>query len=274
MKKSLTFLLALFTQLVFAQNSKKFEFRNIAGQILTSENRPAQKYMVMYYPIELGSFTDGSGKFNVNVPIGIPILLKISDGKNLAFFHKVNPEDKAIAIKLDEKMSSTSKILLAEWNKDKAKNEHQVRSIYDNSRYRDFLSRQQGSKNETDYDIVIASPPVQLPLKNEADRVYAIHECEVKPAHMTTKGLLFPDFVKANLVYPKIAKENNVQGKAFVSAIIEPDGTLSNITIPRKLSPECDKEAIRLVKLYKWSPGSVGGKKVRTALNEFVSFQL
>jgi hypothetical protein len=55
MKKALTFLLVMFTQLVFAQNTKRFEFRNITGQILTSENRPAQKYMVMYYPIELGS---------------------------------------------------------------------------------------------------------------------------------------------------------------------------------------------------------------------------
>jgi hypothetical protein len=273
MKKALTFLLVMFTHLVFAQNTKRFEFRNITGQILTSENRPAQKYMVMYYPIELGSFTNDSGKFNVNVPIGVPVLLKISDGKNPAFFYKVNPEDKAIAIKLDEKMNTASKVLLAEWDKDKAKNEFLARSIYDNSRYQDFLRRQEGSKNEVDHDIVISSSPVQLPVKNEANRVYAIYECEVKPPHMN-KGLLFPDFVKANLVYPKIAKENNIQGKAFVSAIIEPDGSLSNISIPRKLSPECDKEAIRLVKLFKWSPGLVGGKKVRTALNEFVTFKL
>jgi len=272
MRKALTLLLILLTYFVSAQDAKNIEFRNITGRILQAANQPGEVYTVAYYGTELGTHTDKLGKFNLNLPIGMPVLLKITDGKKLVLFYKVNPEDKVIAISADEKLISASNDLLAEWDKNKASNERLMKSIYHTSKFEDFL-RKHEPRDEDDADIVLPSDPVPNVVANEPNKVYMFHECEVKPTSVT-KGLIFSNFAKANLVYPKFARENSIQGKAYVSAVIEPNGTLSNIAIVRSLSPECDKEAIRLVKLAKWTPGSVGGKKVRTALNEFVSFQL
>ena len=73
------------------------------------------------------------------------------------------------------------------------------------------------------------------------------------------------DFIIENLRYPKEAKQNNIQGRVICEFIVEIDGTLSEIKVIRPLSPECDKEAMRLIQsMPKWQPGLMRGMAVRT----------
>lgn len=57
--------------------------------------------------------------------------------------------------------------------------------------------------------------------------------------------------------------------KVYVSFIIETDGTMTNITVPRNPGYGLDKEAIRVLKNLKtkWTPGIMNGKPVRTFYN-------
>ncbi len=78
-----------------------------------------------------------------------------------------------------------------------------------------------------------------------------------------------------NLIYPTIARSNGIHGKVFLSFIVEPNGSVSNVTVLRGIGGGCDEEAIRLVKaMPKWTPGKQQGKTVRVTVNTSVTFTL
>ena len=82
-------------------------------------------------------------------------------------------------------------------------------------------------------------------------------------------------YLGKNLRYPAAAKENNVQGKVFVTFIVEKDGSLTDLKISKSLSPETDAEAIRLMQACpKWNPGIQNGRPVRVAYTIPVAFTL
>lgn len=84
-------------------------------------------------------------------------------------------------------------------------------------------------------------------------------------------------FIHKNINYPQSAKENGVSGKCFLSYVILPNGTISNIIVLKGVRgcPECDAEAIRVVKaMPKWKPGTQNGKPVSVFFNLPINFQL
>ncbi len=82
-------------------------------------------------------------------------------------------------------------------------------------------------------------------------------------------------YLGRNLRYPAAAKENNIQGKVFVTFVVEIDGSLTDIKVSKSLSPETDAEAIRLMKASpKWNPGIQNGRAVRTQYTLPVAFTL
>ena len=71
-------------------------------------------------------------------------------------------------------------------------------------------------------------------------------------------------FVGKNFEFPEMAKQMGIQGKVWVSFIIEKDGKVSDITIERGVDKLLDDESVRVVtKLPKMIPAKVGGRSVR-----------
>ena len=82
-------------------------------------------------------------------------------------------------------------------------------------------------------------------------------------------------FIQRNLRYPEEAKRNKIEGKVFISFIIEADGSVSNIKVLRDIGSGCGAEAVRVVKMMpKWKPGKQRGKAVRTQFNLPIQFVL
>ena len=82
-------------------------------------------------------------------------------------------------------------------------------------------------------------------------------------------------FIKENLVYPKDAKENRIQGTVYVGFVVEKDGNLSNMEILRGIGGGCDEEAIRIIKMMpKWKPGKQNGTNVAVKYTIPVKFEL
>jgi protein TonB len=80
-------------------------------------------------------------------------------------------------------------------------------------------------------------------------------------------------FLQKNIHYPVKASENGIQGKVFLSFIVETDGHLSNITVERGVGYGLDEEAARVLKLApSWKPGIQNGHKVRVKYNIPISF--
>ena len=71
-------------------------------------------------------------------------------------------------------------------------------------------------------------------------------------------------YIKDNLRYPEICREGAAMGRVHVVFIVNEDGSLSDIKVIRSISPELDKEAIRVVKsMPKWNPAKQNGKAVK-----------
>ena len=82
-------------------------------------------------------------------------------------------------------------------------------------------------------------------------------------------------FLAKNMKYPAKAQKAGIQGRVIVTFVVQEDGTLTDIEVPRRVDPHLDKEAIRIVKLMpKWTPGKTGGKPVRVKYTVPIMFRL
>ena len=64
----------------------------------------------------------------------------------------------------------------------------------------------------------------------------------------------FKKFISKEMIYPKYALNNKIEGKVELSFIINPDSTTSNLNIVDSVSPEIDAEAVRMFKKLLWIP--------------------
>lgn len=109
---------------------------------------------------------------------------------------------------------------------------------------------------------------------NEESKVHDFVSIDTPPSY--PGGMQkFYEYLFKNVRYPKEAQENNIQGKVFLSFIVEADGALSGIRVERKLGSGTDEEAVRVLKESpKWKPGLVAGKAVRVKYNIPITFSL
>lgn len=105
--------------------------------------------------------------------------------------------------------------------------------------------------------------PINFKLGEEDDDMELITIVEVTPEFPGGFQAL-SEFITANLNYPQEAKEAGIEGRVFVSFIVEKDGSLSSIQLLKGIGHGCDEEAIAVVKkMPKWKPATQKGKPVR-----------
>jgi protein TonB len=82
-------------------------------------------------------------------------------------------------------------------------------------------------------------------------------------------------YLAENIKYPQMAKESGIQGRVFVTFVVEKNGSVTDVKVLRGIGGGCDEEAIRVVKnMPKWTPGKQRGKPVRVQFNLPVKFTL
>lgn len=82
-------------------------------------------------------------------------------------------------------------------------------------------------------------------------------------------------YLGSNIKYPVMAKESGIQGKVYVTFVVERDGSVTDVKLLRGIGGGCDEEAIRVVSsMPKWKPGKQRGKPVRVQYNLPVRFTL
>ena len=87
--------------------------------------------------------------------------------------------------------------------------------------------------------------------------------------------IAFTKFIQENVQYPEYSLKHNEQGRIYLSFVVEKDGSISGIDIPRSLTPSLDQEAIRIVtSMPKWIPGTVQGIPVRSRCRLPITFSL
>lgn len=82
-------------------------------------------------------------------------------------------------------------------------------------------------------------------------------------------------YIKKQIKYPEMSKDNGLSGTVYVSFIIEKDGKVSSVKILRGVNNELDEEAMRVVrKLPKWEPGIQDDEAVRVSYNLPIKYNI
>ncbi|MCW3788249.1 energy transducer TonB [Plebeiibacterium sediminum] len=83
----------------------------------------------------------------------------------------------------------------------------------------------------------------------------------------------FDEYVSKNVVFPRVAQENGVCGRVYLTFCIMQDGSVGNIKVTRKADRSLDEEAIRVIKSSpKWKPGKLNGKNVTVEYDYRINF--
>jgi protein TonB len=136
---------------------------------------------------------------------------------------------------------------------------------------------------------IMTADQAQVSVKNEDVQVVEQVQEEVKEEEAPTQVFVvveemptFPGgdtemmkFIYANIVYPEIAKENNIQGKVTLRFCVTYKGTIDQVEILKSVDKTLNDEAIRVIKMLPaWKPGKQGGKPVNVWYMVPISFQL
>ena len=81
-------------------------------------------------------------------------------------------------------------------------------------------------------------------------------------------------FLTKNIKYPSEAKRVGAEGYVTVHFIIEKDGSVNNAKVLKGVGFGCDKEAVRVINLLKFSPGKQRGIPVRVQMTVPINFRL
>ena len=81
------------------------------------------------------------------------------------------------------------------------------------------------------------------------------------------------DYLKANVIFPKVAEDEGIQGRVVVSYVVDIDGSITDVQVVQSVHPALDKEAMRVVRnMPKWIPGKHDGKAVQVKYSLPINF--
>ena len=110
------------------------------------------------------------------------------------------------------------------------------------------------------------------PLDANTDEVFKV--VEVDPEFPGGVEALYK-YLAENIKYPEKAKNDKVEGRVYITFVIEKDGTVSDAKVLRSVNEELDAEALRVINaMPKWKPGMQRGVPVRVQYNIPITFKL
>lgn len=116
--------------------------------------------------------------------------------------------------------------------------------------------------------------PVKSEEEESAEEAQIFMVVESMPEYPGGEPALY-SYLAENIKYPQMAKESGIQGRVFVTFVVERDGRVTDVRVLRGIGGGCDEEAIRVVQsMPKWTPGKQRGKSVRVQYNLPVKFTL
>lgn len=109
--------------------------------------------------------------------------------------------------------------------------------------------------------------PKRFPSKYEKAMEYYV-ACEIMPEPVGGIGN-----IQNKVVMPDIVKRDNIDGLVYVNAYINEEGTVDFVEVVKGINPECDTEALRVVKAAKFKPGTQKGKSIKMVVTVPIIFK-
>jgi protein TonB len=136
----------------------------------------------------------------------------------------------------------------------------------------DDLSAKPAEAPSEDVEIeIVDEKPQVIEQKVEAEIFTVVEEQPAYPGGEEGRMRYLQESIK----YPEEAKELGIQGRVFVTFVVEVDGSITDVRVLRGIGGGCDEEAVRVVKaMPKWVPGKQRGVPVRVQFNLPIKFTL
>ena len=97
---------------------------------------------------------------------------------------------------------------------------------------------------------------------------------EQMPEYPGGQAALF-EYLSKNIKYPADAEKKKVEGKVFVTFVVDTDGKITDVSLMRKVFPSLDAEAVRVISaMPNWIPGRQKGQAVRVKYTVPIMFRL
>jgi TonB family protein len=119
------------------------------------------------------------------------------------------------------------------------------------------------------------------------DSIYSIHEISKQSSSSNVDSINyvppgFPGgpgelqrFISATVRYPEDCIKKDIQGRVFLSFIIQEDGTVTNVRVDRGVNKSLDKESKRVMYyMPKWKPATLNGKAIKSKAGAPVVYTL
>ena len=82
-------------------------------------------------------------------------------------------------------------------------------------------------------------------------------------------------YIANSIKYPVVAQKTGIQGKVYVTFIVDRDGGVTDVKVLQGVDPLLDREALRVVRnLPRWKPGKQRGVPVRVSYTVPINFIL
>lgn len=144
----------------------------------------------------------------------------------------------------------------------------------DNKEY--LMSTNNTTNHSNSYDMLIHSLYLQINTptleKTDEDKIYEV--AEVQPEFPGGMDALMM-FLEENIQYPPNAQKNGIQGSVVIKFVVGLNGEITDVKIAKALDPECDKEAVRVIKMMpRWKPAMQNNKPVKCRFSVPVRFKI
>ncbi|MCF8235154.1 MAG: energy transducer TonB [Bacteroidales bacterium] len=116
--------------------------------------------------------------------------------------------------------------------------------------------------------------PVEMEEETGAEEMEIFTVVESMPEFPGGEAKLYK-YLADNIEYPQLANESGIQGRVFVTFVVERNGEITDVRVLRGIGGGCDEEAVRVVQsMPRWKPGKQRGKPVRVQYNLPIKFTL
>lgn len=131
---------------------------------------------------------------------------------------------------------------------------------------------QVGQAGGVDYSLLEVEEPVEEVVKEKKEEAFTY--VEEMPSFPGGDDQLLK-FIASNVKYPEIARRAGVEGKVYVSFVVEKNGNITELQVVKGIGAGCDEEALRVIQLMdKWKPGRQNGNPVRVRISIPFLFRL
>ena len=156
----------------------------------------------------------------------------------------------------------------------------QLRVVDDNVEMSDQNEELEGEQEGDDEDLLksleesLDDDKALLSLGVDPNNPLNFHIAEELP-QFPGGAVEFMKWLTKHLRYPPRARQQKIQGRVVAVFYVEKDGNITGIKVTQSLSPDCDRETMRVLRMMpQWKPGIQNDRPCRTKVCIPVVFKL